>query len=468
MANPTGPDAQRLLGDVLSYVLSIEDQGKQRQVLEAIRSKLNEVVGGIQDERDRSVASQMIQHEWGVVRERSKSISTASPPQGNPQQSDGMGDTISFEHHLGQLVEQHPRFRRHVAEGMFLQGGSGGRPEVFKNIQESFARKNWPFFLIPAVVASVIFGFWLSRDSEANKGETKKETPKVEAPAEPSEDAHLNPYQKRIKRSLPSASETEENQENKGVVIEKASSAIRPRHRGEPHINQICDIFDWFIKNIDYSGGWHPRVPNHPWSVLRDTHSGDCKDHATALSAMLEAKGFRTVLIEWVDPSDGKGHVYVGVMISENQNEQIRKRKQQKVTRKILRRYDGFLKRLNSRLYPFVGRGRRRHPKVFFRDLTIDGLRQTFLLLDSTTRTKGTNPKSAPGLLDKRTIRVIEQNKSDWESIFKARPDIATGIEPHAMNATTPGNTQRRSFPDRNPFVETSSHYQAWLTKRKV
>ncbi len=52
-------------------------------------------------------------------------------------------------------------------------------------------------------------------------------------------------------------------------------------------------LYDWVRKNIRYvasyvgNGGW---VPNDTATILR-THYGDCKDHATLLEALLEARG---------------------------------------------------------------------------------------------------------------------------------------------------------------------------------
>ncbi|VVC04562.1 Uncharacterised protein [Candidatus Bilamarchaeum dharawalense] len=162
------------------------------------------------------------------------------------------------------------------------------------------------------------------------------------------------------------------------VVLRAVKEAVRKK--GPLSIDQICDIFDYVVRKIEYLNTSHPTEPRLP-AVTLEAGIGDCKCMSVALASMLEAIGAKTILVSAKNHSSDLGHEFIGVMISEEPNDYRRGMVKNAVRAAILSRYD-----------VFIGLVYMKNTELQFVELEVRGKKQTYLLLEATT-----GPTTVPG-----------------------------------------------------------------------
>jgi hypothetical protein len=306
-------------------------------------------------------------------------------------------DMHSLQILLQNIYEVNPRFRRLINEGIQVDGVRNGTLRITKKI---IAQNQWfrifkrPVAFMAGILSILILMPYIKGEPKPRRVEVVKTVRVPVKENDPKEG--FNEYQRRV-------TPTDE------LVDITSRKAIKRKHKGKQNLQQVFDIYDWFVQNISYLSDSHPIIPRMPKQVLK-SKDGDCKSMAVALASMLENTGFRTVLLEKTQPpNEGqfhiKSHMYLGIMISADEDEVGRKKAIRKVKKQIKRRYFKKLRRIDSSEYPFE----KGYPKLQFRELSISGRPMAFLLLDPTL-----GPASSPG--------IVKSNEKK-EKAFVSRPD---------------------------------------------
>ncbi len=210
----------------------------------------------------------------------------------------------------------------------------------------------------------------------------------------------LNPYQKAIAPDDDSIRRT-------------ASRAVKTKGMFFNEL-QIFDLFDHVARNIEYLNVSEGGVPKSPAKTIEDS-SGDCKSMAVLLASMIESIGGKTTLTHLTIPG-GKGHLYVGVVISENPDKMKRDWDKFSIIEAIQKRYKKQLASLNRKL------SIDEFSKLAFREVVIDSKVKTVLLLDPTTGIYG-----LPGI-----VAFGEFADTDSEKHFESRPGHS-GLLPNIL-----------------------------------
>jgi hypothetical protein len=127
-------------------------------------------------------------------------------------------------------------------------------------------------------------------------------------------------------------------------------------------------------------------------ALTLETRNGDCKSMAVLLASMLESKGAETIIIDWfIPPPIDTGHAYTGVLVAISSDDAEIEQARQTVLTRIRERYS---------------RRRYRESEIDFREITVNGVTELYLLLDVTQ-----GLRSVPGVTnDRPELEVIENS----------------------------------------------------------
>jgi len=406
-ADPTGPMAAGHLHSAMKAVETIKEPQTRRKCARAVAAQLIDVVDKVPESRKEEVTS-VIGLQFtnpSTTKEEMTGLIRMPPPKSGPRDT-SIGDSTCFKIQIEKLVRQNPQRFAGLGEMSINVDGDGSVRVTHRNILPEkvkpwVTRRKWQAVIgsgfLVAVATAALIAFTGSTPSPPRivKMPTPVAVPveRREPPPAPVQETKAPPAPAQIQESRQEiVTITPEDQ----TILDAVAEATRSCAGTSLNLRQIFSVYNYVTKNVRYMNVSHPSIPRLPKLTL-ESGIGDCKSMAVLLASMLEAIGAKTVLIKWHDVQKNEGHEYIGVLLGENLDETAR----QDMERKVIRRISGMY---SERIDRFYG-GHVPSEEIHFREFTINGKRQFYLLLDATF---GRN--SLPGMANHREdIEAVEE-----------------------------------------------------------
>lgn len=119
--------------------------------------------------------------------------------------------------------------------------------------------------------------------------------------------------------------------EPNNLIVRQEVAKLDAHHSGYPSIDQICSIFNYYIKGDDSTLGWHyindPRGINSAYAneslqlgeKTGNSGAGDCDDFAIVMSSLVESIGGTSRIVRGTNPDEA--HVFTEVFLGRDNGE---------------------------------------------------------------------------------------------------------------------------------------------------
>ncbi len=410
-ADPSSPHARTYLRWAIDFAEGVTDAGERAMTAGLIARELARVVEQASPSERREItksisvelaASSAVRDAFG--QKETKRVSETFAPQGEraisprfvsserPGREPGAdrplseesGSTRSFEFHLGEFLEKNPRF---AGMGrLVLDGGADNGVKVEKKEPPAWMhpwwyRQRWKIAIGTIIAGLSVFSavavFSRPGDTQPHPGSSirAQAARSQESDSGTREDAQDTAQQsdggKPLRARDGARDEGNRITPDETSILRAVDEAVRQKD-APLNLQQIFDIFNYILRNVRYLNVSDRAVPRWPAETLA-ARWGDCKSMSVLLASMLESIGAKTVLISWHDSATRNGHEYVGVMVSEETDANLRR----EAERQVRRRIEAVFSRTISQYY-------RRPLPLHFREYTIGGRTQLYLILDAT------------------------------------------------------------------------------------
>jgi Transglutaminase-like superfamily len=383
--NPLAPEARSHLREAVKAIDEIPDAAARRDEADTIAQDVFELINRAQEREMRPVAeaigSELLNESAFCEAVSRKARQERGAVAGTACGRAGNGDTASFRIHIERLIRENPRFAGlgrvmvDLEDGDHVRVHNRGGPSMAVMPWWKRKRKELIAGTVAAgvLIAGIVLGNAM-KDEPARNGIITETRPAASQPKEEEPPNRITP--------------------DNLVVLDAIRKAVKKADN--LNMRQIFDVYEHVVKNIKYLDIADPSVPRWPEETLR-SGIGDCKSMASLLASMLEGMGAKTILIDWYDPASKDGHMYVGVMVSD-EDANKRKAAARSIRNKIYREYRPKIRRAF---------GQNRLPIIRFREVASGGSTHLYLLLDPTL-----GESAIPGLaLPKPSLENVAESR---------------------------------------------------------
>jgi hypothetical protein len=393
-SDPAGPEAAAHLREAVRSVDMIRDARERTREARILAESLIEAVEHAEPgnkPRMTSLVGEQLREQSSMRIEMYRLIQERGGRDARPGEGPegGRGDTASFEFHLAKLIRENPRFAG-FGDLVVEVGGNDGvkvrKVDMLAGMMPWWHRR-WREIAGVAAVALVT-----GTISAATCG-GNPHSHGASAGILPQDGLGLDAGgSDEAGRRVPANRITPDDPR----ILEAIGEAVQHKD-AVLNITQISEVYDYVVDHVRYLNVSDPVVPRLP-AVTLEAGFGDCKSMAVLLASMLEAIGGKTILISWHDNARNSGHQYVGIMLSNSQDSQVRGQVRRSAERQLRRLYSRTIAR------HYGGR----MPQVHTREVLVGTQIQLYLLLDAT---QGRN-----------SVAGVGSPRPDIESFAESRP----------------------------------------------